>query len=87
MISAWTKHLPTEQDKKQFEEVVRRSTAAFERLTQLVEEDEKAVERSIIDPNDFDSPSWAAKQAYYNGFKACLYKYKKLLNLDQKELS
>jgi len=74
----WTKHLQNEDQKEQFELVLRNSTHVLGRLKAILKEELIALEGKETSIADFDSPSWAFKQAYLNGDRARL---KKVLNL------
>jgi hypothetical protein len=83
MISAWTKHVKDPEEAEQFKNKVLSAKVVLERLQELVMEDEASLYRSEIDIKTFDLPNWENKQAYRNAFRACLYKYAKLIDLDQ----
>ena len=85
MYSAWTQHLPEPADKVKFSERVQSSKIVLDRLIQLMELDEKAINTAEIDVHTYDVANWACLQAHRNGIKYCLTKYKKLLNLDQQK--
>lgn len=83
MISAWTKHLKTEEEKDRFRNSVQGSKIVLERLQELLEEVEgemDSVERNI---KIYDIPGWDYRIAHLNGFKDCLNKVSKIITLDQ----
>jgi len=83
MITAWTKHIADPEEKERFANKVKSAKAVLQRLQELVVEDEATLYRTEIDIKSFDSPNWENRQAWRNGFRACLFKYTKLLDLDQ----
>lgn len=85
MISAWTDHLPDGQ-KDRFKTVVQSSRAALDRLSQILVEREKQLERSELRPEAYNNSNWAYLQAHRNGFKQALNQIQELINLDQKEI-
>jgi hypothetical protein len=85
MISAWTKHLKTEEEKIQFKNEVLGSKNVLKRLTDLLAEMEEDLNRSELSAKNYDSPNWAPKQAHVNGQKAQIRTIKFILNLDQRE--
>lgn len=85
MFSEWTSHLKTEEEKQRFEGSVKAARPVLERLTTLLEMREQGIESLEGGLKQFDSPSWAYKQAFNNGFKSALSKVKTTINLDQQE--
>ncbi len=85
MISAWTKHLKTEEDKERFKNKLKGSKVVLERLQALLDEEKSGLESAEISSKIYDSPNWDYKQAHTNGFKAALKMVSKLITLDPKE--
>lgn len=85
MITEWTKHLKDPQEKAEFEQYVKSTKRLLERLTQLIDEREYSLDRSETDMKSFDQPNWDYKQAYKNGFRACLNIMKKLVDIDHSQ--
>lgn len=81
MITAWTKHCKTEEEKEQFKQSLQRVKWAFDHAKTLV--NENAIEASEISPKSYDSPNWAYRQAHSNGYKQAIRDFHKLLTLDQ----
>ena len=83
MISAWTKHLSDEQEKERFRNSVLSWKSVLQRLQALL--DEMQSEQDGIERNSkiYDIPNWDYRQAHLNGFKDCLNKVNKIINLDQ----
>lgn len=86
MFTIWTKHLKDPEQITQFENTVQSSKTVLDRLKVLIEEDEQAQNVSELDPASFNTPNWTERQASRIGYRACLYKYKKLIDLDQQKL-
>lgn len=85
MISAWTKHLKSEEDKERFRNSVLGSKYVLERLADILvgmEKEQDAIERN---PQLYDLPNWDYRQAHLNGFRQCLNKINLLINLDQQD--
>lgn len=76
----WTKHLKDPQSKKKFEDTVRASRTALERLYEILQEKEGTLNRTETTVQDFDQPNWAHKQAFRNGQKASLKEMRELLD-------
>lgn len=82
----WTKNLKTEKEIEDFKNSLRGSRRILDRLTELLNEYEKSLNRSELNTKAFEDPNWAYLQAYKNGYRACLEKLKELIDLDQKIL-
>jgi hypothetical protein len=83
MYSAWTKNLKDPEDIIRFQNTVHSAKPVLDRLIQLIEEEEKALERSETDIRIFDLPNWAERQAFKNGCRSYMNTIKKLIDLDQ----
>ena len=82
-VSAWTKHLKTEEEKEKFIKSLRASRYILGRLQELLDEEKNGLESAEISPKIYETPNWAYKQAHTNGFKAALKMVSKLITLDQ----
>ena len=82
MITQWTKHCTSEDEKKQYVESLKRARWVFDDLNKLVDENLNVNESSEISPKSYDSPNWAFRQAHVNGYKQALKDLKKLLTID-----
>ena len=80
MQSVWHSHLKNEKEKKDFIEYVRNSEKVLDRLKEIVY---NAVKESEVKASDYDSPSWAYRQAHSNGIKEMGDKLIKVLTLDR----
>ena len=85
MITTWTHHLKDEAEKLQFEKSLRSSRWILDRLNEILEEMDVSLDHQEISPKAYDNPNWAYKQAHLNGFRQCLVKISKLINLDIKD--
>ena len=72
----WVKHLKSEEEQRDFENLLRNTTTVLSRFRDLLEELENSKEVSF---DDYDSPSWSHKQAHSNGYKEALRKVKDLI--------
>lgn len=85
MISAWTKHLKTEEDKERFRNSVLGSKVVLSRLQDILNEMKEDADNSELNTKIYDIPNWEYRQADTNGFKRCLRLVNKVINLDQEE--
>lgn len=85
MISQWTKNCTSQEDKDRFTKYLIGSKTILERLAEILKEEENSLDRSETNPEAYETPSWAARQAHKNGFRQCLNKIQTIINLDQKE--
>lgn len=85
MMIVWTKNLDTPEEKERFESTVKSAKPVLKRLTDLLIEEEDALDRSEINPDVYESASWASKQAHKNGQRSMIRKIKNLINLDQQK--
>lgn len=85
MYTRWTQHLKTDEEKENFRNRIYAAKDVLDRLTQIIEEDEAALERSEMDQRVYSNPSWDYLQAHRNGNKQVYYQMKKYTNLDQED--
>lgn len=85
MISRWTSHLDTEEDREKFKRIIISSKTAFDRLKQIIEEQESMINSIELGVDIYTKPGWEAIQAHYNGEKAALKSIKTLIDLDQQK--
>lgn len=83
MLTIWTKHIKDEAEKTRFQNSVLGSKLVLTYLSHLLDEMEDELDRSETDIKAYDSPSWSHRQADNNGFRRCLAKVKKIIDLDQ----
>lgn len=84
-VTAWTKHLKTDDEKKQYVESLQRAGWLLEHIKQLINTSQEALSAAEVSPKSYDNPNWAYRQAHSNGYKQALKDFTKLLTLDQKE--
>jgi exonuclease VII small subunit len=83
MISAWTKHLKTDEEKVRFKNSVNASKATLERLQEILKEMESDQDRIERDVRIYDTPGWDYRIAHLNGFRDAINKVSKIITLDQ----
>lgn len=79
----WTSHLKDEDEKKRFESRVQASRPVLERLSELIDERERAINTIETGVEVYKQPGWEGAFAHYNGERASLKYIKNLINLDQ----
>jgi hypothetical protein len=84
-VSAWTKHIKTDDDKTKYLESLKRVSWVLEDLKKLINSSEAALEASEVSPKSYDNPNWPYRQAHANGYKQALKDFSKLITIDQKE--
>lgn len=75
----WTKHLKTDEERKEFEKSVLHDTYILGRLGDILEGMLKEISARERSSAEYDNPAWAYKQAHINGLKAGLTKVLELL--------
>jgi len=85
MYIGWTKHLSEEKEIQAFQNQVWSSKRVLERLKDLIELEEKAVDDTERDPKAYDNPAWAYKQAFKNGVRKGLSVIKQMVDLDRQQ--
>lgn len=80
MITAWTKHCKTEEEKQQYTESLKRVKWVLDQAKSLVTTD--GIEASEMSPKSYDNPNWAYRQAHANGYKQAVKDFHKLLTID-----
>lgn len=74
----WTKHLK-EDEKKDFQAAVLNDRLVLGRLADIIEEKLQTIQRKELTASEYDTPSWAYRQAHLNGIKAGLTTIRDLL--------
>lgn len=85
MISAWTKHCKSQEEKDQYIESLKRVKWVLDDLRTLVQTNVSSIELAETSPKSYDSPNWAYRQAHANGYKQAIADFSKLITLDPKE--
>lgn len=84
-VSAWTKHLKTEEEKERYLSTLRRAHKLFDHVLELINQSYTSLENQEVSPKSYDNVNWSYRQAHSNGYKQCLRDFKKLFTLDQKD--
>mgnify|MGYP000414365346 CR=1 FL=1 len=80
MYSAWTAHL-TDKEKENFKDRLIRNKDLFDRMSEIMDMELNSMETVELSPKAFETPSWSHKQAFFNGYKACIKTLNKLTDL------
>ena len=83
MITQWYSHLKDEEEIRRFKQSVSNSKVALDRLKDLIEDREKAINSIETGVEIYTKAGWDALLAHYNGEKASLKYVKRLIDLDQ----
>ncbi len=65
----WLSHIQDKEEKERFKQAILSRQDIWDRLKHIVEDRVEAKEMHF---DDYDSPSWAYKQAHANGYKEAL---------------
>jgi hypothetical protein len=76
----WFSHLKTKSEQEEFKKIVLGSQKVLDRAKEVCYNMIKSGERSVL---DYDSPSWAYRQAHDNGRQEAFKEIIKFLSLDQ----
>lgn len=71
----WASHV---EDKDEFYSVLKNSSYVLTRVRDLLNEELESLDRSEESEKDFETPAWAEKQAFRNGQRAALKRFKML---------
>lgn len=82
MISAWTDHLKTDEEKQQFKNQVLGSKQVFKRLQELINRIEDDLNNAELDTRIYDNPNWEYRQADMNGSRRTLRTIRKLITTE-----
>lgn len=83
MHLGWFKHLKDPSEQERFQNSIYGAKEVLNRIKTIIEEEERDLYQTERDSRSFDTPNWAYKQAYKNGFLSALNIIKKLVDLDQ----
>jgi hypothetical protein len=59
----WTKHLKTDKERKEFEDLLTRNTMIFGRLREIYNNKIKQLDTKDFSEKDFEEANWSDKQA------------------------
>lgn len=79
MKAAWFKECKTKEDKDRVRKIVLSNKEGLDRLKEILE----PMLKDALPTADYDSPSWAYKQADRIGFNRALTSVLDLINLDK----
>jgi len=79
MKAAWFKSCKTKKDKETVVQSIRSNRESLDRLKEILE----PMLKDSNPASDYDSPSWAYKQADRNGFNRAVTTVLDLINLDK----
>lgn len=85
MITAWYKHLDSEEDQNNFKRTVISSRAVLDRQLELLDEMEADASRQELNPTVYDKPNWDYRQADINGYRRCMKHIKHLITLSDED--
>ena len=83
MLSAWSQHLAQDSEaKKKFEDMVKGSKLLTDRLQEILDQLEKALEHEELSDKTFDTPNWDYKIARNLGRKETIRRIKFILDVN-----
>jgi hypothetical protein len=85
MIPDWTHHLKTKEEKDRFEKYLYGSRNILDVQSNILDKFERELDDQENNPDQYNSPSWAALQADRNGYRRALRRIKKLITLDKRQ--
>jgi hypothetical protein len=85
MISAWTDHLKTDEEKDRLRREINSSKGVLERLSQILKREEEDIHNKERNTKIYSLPNWDYIQSHYNGYVDCLKHIQFLINLDQQD--
>lgn len=85
MMPQWTNNLKDTEEVKRFKSYLWNSKGVLDRQFEILCDEERALDNKETDADQYESPSWAARQADINGYRRCLRKMKSLITLDLKD--
>jgi len=86
MYTKWTSHLQSEDEKIRFKGTIKGAKPVLDRIKDLMTIEEKALDRTELDPKAYDNTNWPYKQAFKNGYRAGLEVTKKLVDIDNQTI-
>lgn len=87
MFTKWTSHLSDPEEQLRFKNQIVSAKPVLDRLAQLISEDEQNLDKVELHVKQFEVPNWDYRQAFYNGSRSSLNSLKKLIDLDQQDIS
>lgn len=77
----WVKDLKNEEERTKFKETVLNSQKVLDKLREIVYN--MSIDRERVKSTDYDSPSWAYKQAHLNGEQEAYRKVIEILTFNK----
>ena len=74
----WTKEIKDPEEREEFLQHIRHARPVLERVNDYIESKKG---NESLPKSDYDSPSWAFKQADYNGYMRAMKEIQQFLNL------
>jgi hypothetical protein len=85
MLTRWTQHLKTEEEKTAFRKRIYSAKDVLDRLKAMIDADLDSLDKSEEDANSYSFPSWSHLQAHKNGNRQVYRTLKTLVDLDQQK--
>jgi len=79
----WTAHLKDPSEIERFERSLQGSRIILDRLLAMLDEKELSMENVEHSLEAYDNANWPYRQAHINGYKSCLKRLKKIINLQE----
>ena len=80
----WTSNLKDEVEINNFRNQVFAAKPVLDRVRQLLDEKEAAIDRSEVNPETYNNPNWSHMQAFKNGIRAACGDLRLLLTIEDK---
>lgn len=80
LLTVWTSHLKTEEEKKSFRSQLSNTSAVFTRLRDILREGEKLQDDRFCSDKFFENPNWPNAMAFELGKKSYAKHVLKLLS-------
>lgn len=80
MKTVWTQGLRNPTEKEEFEKIVYASKKVLDKLKDIVYNKINGVEKTSL--QDYESPSWAYRQADINGYRRAMEEMLSILTID-----
>lgn len=84
MITKWTSHLSSQEEKDKFVQEVQSSKRVLDRQLDIIDEMEQELNKAEISTKNYEIPNWDYRQAHNNGYRQCLHIMKRIADLDQR---
>lgn len=85
MITQWISHLNDPEDRVRFSQSIRNSRPVLERLAQIIDTQERGLDRFETGAELYKQPGWSGLLAYTQGKRSAYRLIKELLEIDLKD--